>query len=93
MASVACGRDYRPLPDHLVHFADFKREIVRLDYTADRLRAACLQLANRSRESSQQQQRAVDRVRCGADGARQRQLDDQLRTLQVAHCTFLHLNF
>ena len=46
------------LPDHIVNFVDFKREMVRLDYTAEQLRRACQEVEERRvklREGLQQE--------------------------------------
>lgn len=72
-----------PLPDHLVNFVDFKREMVRLDYTAEQLRRACREVEERRVKTRERLKREADQVAAKAHACRQRQLRDDQETLDL----------
>jgi hypothetical protein len=71
------------LPDYLVNFVDFKREMVRLDYTADQLRRACQEVEERRTKMREGLRRESDEVAARAHSCHQRQLRDDQETLEL----------
>lgn len=71
------------LPDHLVNFVDFKREMVRLDYTAENLRRACQEIEEQRRQMRAKVQRELDQVVARAHAFHQRRLHDDQQTLDL----------
>lgn len=71
------------LPDHLVNFVAFKREMVRLDYTAERLRKACHEVEEQRqklKEGLRRQENQVTLLRQACDA---RRLQDDQETLAL----------
>ncbi|XP_059352119.1 uncharacterized protein LOC132088135 [Daphnia carinata] len=71
------------LPDYIVNFVDFKREMVRLDYTAEQLRRACQEVEERRRKMRDRLRRESDDVAARAHACHQRQLRDDQETLEL----------
>lgn len=71
------------LPDYLVNSVDFKREMVRLDYTADQLQRACHEVEQRQRKMRDGLKRESDDVAARAHACHQRQLRDDQETLEL----------
>lgn len=71
------------LPDYIVNFVDFKREMVRLDYTAEQLRRACQEVEERRVKLREGLQRESDEVAARAHTCHQRQLRDDEETLEL----------
>ncbi|KAI9555343.1 hypothetical protein GHT06_017858 [Daphnia sinensis] len=71
------------LPDYLVNCVDFKREMVRLDYTADQLQRACHEVEERRRKMRDGLRRESDDVAARAHACHQRQLRDDQETLEL----------
>ena len=71
------------LPDYLGNFVDFKREMVRLDYTADQLRRACHEVEERRTKMREGLRRESDEVAARAHLCHQRQLRDDQETLEL----------
>lgn len=71
------------LPDYLVNFVDFKREMVRLDYTAEQLRRACQEVQERRVRVREGLRRDSDEVVSRAHACHQRQLRDDEETLEL----------
>lgn len=72
-------------------FANFKREMVRLDYTAQQLREA-IQKATQTREKAKQDlHQATEQVESRAARVKQRRFDDDLQTLELEKSLRLHI--
>lgn len=72
-----------PLPDHIVNFVEFKREMVRLDYTAEQLRRACQEVEERRVKIKERLRQEADEVAAKAHACRQRQLQNDQETLDL----------
>jgi len=84
MASAGWLRNgHKRLPDHAVNMVEFKREMVRLDYIAERLQVACQQVQNERRKRKEELNRALQDVQLRQSDSQQRRIKDDLDTLQV----------
>jgi len=84
MASAGWLRNgHKRLPDNAVNMVEFKREMVRLDYIAERLQVACQQVQNERRKRKEELNRALQDVQLRQSDSQQRRIKDDLDTLQV----------
>ena len=67
----------------VVDFAEFKRQMVRLDYVAQRLRRARQDVEDERLRSREALRRALADVQSRADAVQQRRIDDELDTLRL----------
>lgn len=71
------------LPDYIVNFVAFKREMVRLDYTAERLRKACREVEERRIQMQEGLRRQENQVTLRQQSCNQRRLQDDQKTLAI----------
>lgn len=83
MASEEMARASRNLPDYLVNFVDFKREMVRLDYTAEQLRKACQEVEERRVRLAEGLRREEDQLMLRQQAFDRRKLEDETETLRL----------
>ena len=83
MSQKLVAKTAAQLPDYLVDFVKFKRETVRLDYTAERLRSACRKVKQQREEMVAKLKEEEDSLTVQAMECQKRRLEDDQKTLEI----------
>jgi len=83
MSQKMVAKTAAKIPDYLVDFVKFKRETVRLDYTAERLRSACRKVEKQREEMVAKLKEEEDSITVQAMECQKRRLEDDQKTLEI----------